>query len=215
MSYGIEIYFKQLKKGESPLNFAIQVKDSVMLNHEHVINSNKGHVPSHNGLFWEDDGDKFHANETDEFWLYQLFSFSFMYWKKYNLIGMIGFDMDKQTEGLFNQSVYFQDSTDQDYELSEWGDKIDIFNKIIARNQKQLEKRKTRTKDVLYNFRSRIYKEIYKTLGLDSEHSANYQSFVLSGIESNSQYMDLKWKLRLLKGEWIEEDKKKLEEFNR
>lgn len=102
----------------------------------------------------------------DKEWLYSVMMIKFVYWKKYNLLGVVGSGPDGW------HSVGFQNSCDQDYEFSEWP-KLKFFKDIISEitNMSDAEiieaENLDEDDDVDYWRRSRVYSQVFKKLGLN------------------------------------------------
>ena len=114
MSYGFSILFKQVNSKEEAMEFALKVTDSVRENALERIQNAKYFIPSHVNFL---EGDN---KEADENWLYSCFTNCFTYWEKYHLLGMFETRIPSATRKMFDSSVYFQNSTDQNYDYERW-----------------------------------------------------------------------------------------------
>jgi len=106
-------------------------------------------------------------------WLMRVMTRKFLYWKQYSLLGVVG--TTPNIEGLKGYSVYFQNSTDQDYEYAGWPpfkffkDTIrDVKSMTSADVLKELDwGDDDELPDDGYYRRTAVYKRIYDTLGLE------------------------------------------------
>lgn len=80
--------------------------------------------------------DELSVKKEDKDWLDGAFSFQFVYWKEYKLLGLL-FNPQYLPEGLkedgfFDSYVFFHNNEVEGYnDFRDFGDKVDIFNKII------------------------------------------------------------------------------------
>lgn len=113
--------------------------------------------------------------------VHDLFFARALYWPEYKLGGIIGGFVDDLIENKSMTSVCFQNSTDQDYDFSEWSDQIPLFHdckmKFMNRELKDLDD----GQDLEYLRRTMVYEEIYNKLCLDSiaysSENINYKVF--------------------------------------
>jgi hypothetical protein len=109
-------------------------------------------------------------------------TYRFMWWPKQKLLGIIGGDSFLEKDGWKN--IYFQNSTDQDYEYVEWANICPAFDEIV-------EKCKNISDESIQEVADDITLEDYDTAELFAEHceyqrrSSAYQSiFQMLDIES-------------------------------
>ena len=143
------------------------------------------------------------AEVADRYWLENLFKFRFLYWPKYQLLGLVG--SNRIDDPAFPMSMYFQNSTDQNYDFQEWLEgKIPFFKEYVARIQNIPFVRLMDTcrdywdEDTdlsnpeieLYMRQSLLYQRIFSALELqswlyadDSKKDVPYIQFTLSGIQ--------------------------------
>lgn len=86
--------------------------------------------------------DKVFCRTADHYWLYGLFNYRFVYWEKYQLLGLLSEERNEwpasaKSEGAY--SVYFQNSCDQDYEFTEWPTFIPFFAKAVQEYQRLVD----------------------------------------------------------------------------
>lgn len=221
MSYGFEMYFKQVKSKEEAFDFAMSIMKNIFENAEERIKNARFYIPSYPEMK--------ENRTTDEYWLYSVFTESFTYWEKENLLGMFGVTLPKSTIKMFDASVYFQDSTDQDYDLETWDDNILYFKKIIdtvsgmskddllnvimerwgydKENEVELlEMKENIEKDPEYYRNSAIYSIIFDELDLelwmdDENESDKFIRFNLCAINGADSYFRLRTILNAVKSE--------------
>ena len=143
------------------------------------------------------------AEVADRYWLENLFKFRFLYWPKYQLLGLVG--SNRIDDPAFPMSMYFQNSTDQNYDFQEWLEgNIPFFKEYVERIQNMPFVRLMDTcrdywdEDTdlsnpeieLYMRQSLLYQRIFSALELqswlyadDSKKDVPYIQFALSGIQ--------------------------------
>lgn len=65
--------------------------------------------------------------DLDRHWAFRVFTYRYLYVPEHNLLGIFG--IDDSVKSIFDCTIYFQDSCDQDYEFDEWKG-VPIFEKI-------------------------------------------------------------------------------------
>ena len=70
-------------------------------------------------------------SHADEEWLYNLFTFNFIYYPQYNLLAMQGIDIPGIADERKVITIEFQDGENKDYELTNWYD-IKTFRTAIT-----------------------------------------------------------------------------------
>ncbi len=227
MSYGFELYFKQVNSKEEAFEFALKVVNNVKKNATERIKNAKFYIPSHREM----EENKL----ADEYWLYSTFTNSFTYWEEYNLLGMFSVRIPKETEEMFDTKFYFQNSTDQNYDYSQWGTKINYFNEVIDKVKKMSveelfegpimkywyhheedeevwnELRESIEKDPEYYYQSSVYHIIFNELDLDTwmddeNESEKFIRFNLCAINGGDEYFKLRTILKVVKAECKEMD---------
>ena len=111
------------------------------------------------------------TNFLREMWIQDIFQLRFVYWAQYNLLALCGDDYPDVVINLFGTSIEFQNSNDQDYELSTWDSNIPLFQKIISETPEDGGSLFEDIDDNLpegYAYRSAVYHEIFNTLELSN-----------------------------------------------
>lgn len=157
---------------------------------------------------------------ADEKWLYALFNFRFVFWKKYELLGMVGTLPEGGPEA--DGAVYFQNSCDQNYSLSEWPTSIPFFKEKVKNYEAMLHLKPKKclkklkklgftdeetiaealedgecTKDAAeYHVLSSLYHDIFDTLRLNTwlwgNDDKSFHRFSLNAIHTSERLYDLK-----------------------
>ena len=121
MSYSCEICFKKLE-AEDVYDFLQQFKTAVREKLANIAEDNFLWVPyiRHSCNVPENFGDVSRDKRTEaEFWAYRsIFSYRYFYDKEFKLLGM--YSVPECVQDLFDGSVYFQNSCDQNYNRKEW-----------------------------------------------------------------------------------------------
>lgn len=214
MSYGFGMYFKHCEnEGDAYLTAAKYVKElEKQENIDTILDNNfPFYVPSirHQLLSYEN----MHiGRQMNEYWLHCVFELNFVFWPQYNLLGLLG-ETWPQAEKFFSNSIYFQNSCDQDYEESTWADVCPFFDEVVAQTKSQPITRKDvfddddddeeeadEEKKEMY-IRSKIYQTIFDSLALDlwlyGKDSEAFSRFTLSPIHTMEQAMDINRKLQI------------------
>lgn len=133
--------------------------------------------------------------------IYKFFRFKFVYFKKLNILAFNG-----ECKKFFPVLIHFQDSGDQNYDYSVWKG-ISYFESVISKSKNiSIEELKEffikygyeeddfeEVSDIEYFRKSFVYKTIFNSLNLndylysrekENFHSDDFESFVLSGIDS-------------------------------
>lgn len=134
MSEACKIYFLNVRdEGDAFIKANKIAKKIKKCGNEYIL-ENKYSIPSHRDTFLLEEKNKYTeklGKDADELWLYCLFNHKFIYWKKYHLLGLVGFSYPKEVEDMFDLSHEFQNSSDTNYELDTWGITKDIKNSPI------------------------------------------------------------------------------------
>ena len=69
-------------------------------------------------------------NDADEAWAKGVFTFRFFYLADHNLVGVFGIPNDVQQ--VFDATIYFQNSCDQDYKFETWNG-VHVFEQIAEK----------------------------------------------------------------------------------
>lgn len=132
MSYGCEISFKHIK-AEELFDFFVKFKQTVTKHLDEIAEENYCFCPFiKNALNVERDMSKISDRDmlASKYWaMNSIFKYRYFYDKENELLGVYSVHFVPELQSLFDGRVYFQNSTDQDYERDEYGG-IDIFEKI-------------------------------------------------------------------------------------
>lgn len=198
MSYGFDLMFKQVSNKLEAYELAHEFANKCYKKGMEYIEDSKYYIPSMRLRCGE---------KADEYWLYRLFSFSFIYWEKYNLLAVLGQRYPEEARELFDLQVYFQNSTDQDYEFEEWGNCIPLFNELVdkAKNMsvdeiyaifntdgKDWYEKEDIEKNLDYYRRSAVYEQIYALLDLNAwlwdNDDFQFSRFSVSALDSTEKH---------------------------
>lgn len=212
MSYGFEMMFKQCVSKEEAFNIALSTTNEYFNQAKKVIQENIYYFPS------IQRGGNSEYKLADEWFLVKLFSLNFVWWEDKKLLGLS--NDSNLLKPFFDTSFYFQNSTDQDYALSEWDETICVFKKMKTKVQKATEDElfeigkeyndwftlEDIQEDVEYYRKTLLYDIIYNELRLNSwlydKEDKEFEQFTLCGINSMEK--------RLKANTILEEVKKKL-----
>lgn len=128
MSYSFNMFFKQVNNKEEAYDFAIKTTKLLYKNMTEYILDNKCYIPSIRSLMAEKT-----LEETNKYWLSEIFSLNFTYWEEHKILALLGWDYPTPIKDLYDVGICFQNSCDQDYEYEEWGIGIYLFNEVIAK----------------------------------------------------------------------------------
>lgn len=237
MSYGFNLYFKQVKNKKEAFDIALKFVNICFNYSKEYLDNFTYHIPSKRTISEKkltemlEDHPKTKdivwrfgkaLDMADDNWLYEIFNFRFVYWEKEKLLAVLGEKFPQEAKDLMDVSIYFQNSTDQNYELSEWGTKIKVFNKIIRKfrrisKQKLLKITKERCdwldesdderilKNCEYYKLTAIYDGIYETLHLNNwlwdNEDDYFIRFSLCAIDSIEKKYKVLGELNMIKNE--------------
>ena len=126
MSYGFDMGFAQANSLQEALKIALEYTQSQMTkkNIKKTIRDNRYYIPSVRTGYFADEKSKNRkadvlADTADRYWLDALFNFRFLYWEEHKLLGIVMILPESVSE-KWPLSIYFQNSSDHDYPLSEW-----------------------------------------------------------------------------------------------
>lgn len=160
MSYSCEISFKEIC-AEEVYDFLVTLKNKLIDNIKNIAKDNYLYAPFVTYQFKPYTKlENYSEIEHNNSWVKQVFTYRYFYLKEYNLLGIYG--LPNSVQDLFDDTIYFQNSTDQDYDLSTWN-KINLFQHIS-------EKWNNCTNDY-----------IVSTLELDDDQKDNIEYFRRSG----------------------------------
>lgn len=132
MSYSATINFKTVKEGELYAFFK-KIKDTCKEKFDDIAEDNFIYMPSVHFarkriLEGSSDGAK---EEADRAWMRNsVFSYRFFYLPEHNLLGIFG--APDAVKDIFDLTVYFQNSCDQDYDFDDWKG-VSIFEQIAEK----------------------------------------------------------------------------------
>lgn len=174
MSYSFGMYFKQVGDRADAFDFALKVSKLHYKNAKQVIHTERYYIPSIHTICDN-------RITADRCWLNEIFSLRFVYWEKYGLLGLSGFDYPDDVEKMFDCHIHFQNSCDQDYSFDTWSPKIDLFQEnlpkyvsmseadLMDKIDKDLDYTEEEIKDMAdYYRRSAFYTFVYDELHLNN-----------------------------------------------
>lgn len=157
MSYNAEINFKTIKEGELYAFFK-QLKDACKDKFEQIAEDDFIYMPSIRNSHLLKNATEWGTKELDQSWVRNsVFSYRFFYIPEHNLLGVFG--TPDAVHEIFDTTVYFQNSCDQDYDFDTWKG-IPVFEEIA-------EKWKNATDE-------EIRKKYDEKYGLDDEEDFDY-----------------------------------------
>jgi hypothetical protein len=205
MSYGFDISFMSADTLEEAMASANDFVSYVAKsgNIKQMLEDEKYFIPSLRyfcgDVFSAEDRE--YAQALDDGWLQRFLSLRFVYWPAAKLLGLVGATWPNR-KAFFAESVYFQNSTDQDYELDSWP-KLPFFDEIVKDHRNmtvQNLQRKPRWcdytleelgQDLDYYVRSDAYDQIYSQLSLDDwlwgRDNDAFVRFTLSALQSDER----------------------------
>lgn len=198
MSYGINMLFSEASDKAEALDRMSRFVSNAFIRRKEWLELNKGYIPSARYGIEERMAGKI-ANEN---WLYRLFSFEFVWWEEKGIIGVISHDFLKNDD--FSESVYFQNSCDQNYSYDEWP-QIPYFTNIVEKYRnaddnvlkKELSWYDSDT-DIGYARRTLVYEKIERgldiqgLLGFNDSEVGGYQRFVMAAPINDMELMQLR-----------------------
>lgn len=162
MSYWCEINFKKMEEKDI-IHFLRNLKKRLYFDFSEIAKDNyiccpfvKKHLfdlPEKYSYLMINEPDLF---KTSSNWACNLFTFRYFYDTEYHLLGVFG--VPNAVKDLFDVSIEFQDSSDQDYEASHWhGVKEfeEIYGKWITKDVDEIKE---------------IYNEKYSPFNFDKEY---------------------------------------------
>lgn len=205
MSYSAQISFKEIE-AEDIHEFFQAYKAEVLSHLDDIAKDNYIFCPyvkcSYENFMdaCEDEALKYES----ESWFFRLFSYRWFYLKEEKLLGVYG--VSDCVNHLFDGTVYFQNSTDQDYER-EWWQGITAFEKIYDKwlNASEEEIKSSPyyydycTDDENYERRTLAYQEIWSKCSdsLDDDDSVVMLSLFdyWSSLKYKTQFLKKCWEL--------------------
>lgn len=202
MSYGFDMGFAQANSLQEAMKIALEYTQSQMT--EKIIRDNRYYIPSVRTGYIADEESKSRranvlADTADRYWLEALFTFRFLYWEEHKLLGIIMMPPESASE-KWPLSVYFQNSCDQDYPLSDWKEgNIPFFMNTVAKAENYTEEEirakfdyEIEDEDLEYYRRSTCYNDIFEALALELWLYNHYTdvpfvTFALQGIQNKAE----------------------------
>ena len=203
MSYGFDMAFTHAADEKAAFSLARSYVDKCMEkeNARKFIEDNTIYIPSIRYSHIEEATNM--AEVADRYWLETLFKFRFLYWPKYRLLGLVG--SNRIDDPAFPMSIYFQNSTDQNYDFQEWLEgNIPFFKEHvetitnmpqsklfdICKDYLDEDTDLSNPEIELYMRQSLLYQRIFSALELqswlyadDSKKDVPYIQFALNGIQ--------------------------------
>lgn len=203
MSYAFQMTFLEIPK-EEVVSAGTEIVNRYWEKSNQILEDNLIYIPSVRNFCQQDASIKDYRvspwKEVDRFWLKNLFQIEFLYWETYELLGVCGIhlpDISRKTV-----SVYFQNSTDQNYEYKTW-DGISVFEKIVKEVQMLSGTEilnlagvcdEEDAPDIEYYRQTAVYKKIYKMLDLESWlwlRNGNMFNFTMGPTKSEADWIQL------------------------
>ena len=224
MSYAFTISFLEVPQDEV-MAVCTEIVNEHFKNKQQVIEENCMYAPPVRNFCMQDvtvnQYRKSPWKEADRFWLKQLFQVEFLYWEQYGLLGIVGIEMPPLERKPV--SVYFQNSTDRDYEYTTWAG-IGLFERICEEIQAVAEEELTKrmvqdnndsdeTPDVEYTRKTAVYDQIYQALDLDSwlwKRDGNFINLTMGPAREQVDWLKLSqdFEKTLLDNGFLSEDPK-------
>ena len=216
MSYSFTMSFKEIEK-EKLLDYISEITNICINNSKEIIKENIWYVPSLRigNIFFSEDKELYTKcwAEADKNWLYSLFVINFVYWEDKNLLGICGCIPNVVKREL--NTIYFQNSTDQDYDYNEWRG-LSCFQSDIEKikNMNRYEVLEYYNKngdnysendllDLDYHKKSLVYDMVFRKLDLYNwlyGKSGKFKRFSMSSITSQECLIKL---FMILKAELV------------
>lgn len=213
MSYGFDMGFAQANSLQEALKIALEYTQSQMTkkNIKKTIRDNRYYIPSVRTGYFADEESKNRradvlADTADRYWLEALFTFRFLYWEEHKLLGIVMIPPESVSE-KWPLSVYFQNSCDHDYLLSEWKEgNIPFFVNAAAKAENYTTEEirakfdyEIEDENLEYYRRNTCYNDIFEALALEPwlyNHCTDvpFVTFAFQGIQSEAErYQYLQW----------------------
>jgi hypothetical protein len=213
MSYGFDMGFAQANSLQEAMAIALEYTQFQMTekNIRKTIRDNRYYIPSVRTGYIADEESKNRradvlADTADRYWLEALFTFRFLYWEEHKLLGIVMMPPENASE-KWPQSVYFQNSCDQDYPLSDWKEgNIPFFANAAAKAENYTAEEirakfdyEIEDENLEYYRRNTCYNDIFEALALEPwlyNHCTDvpFVTFAFQGIQSEAErYQYLQW----------------------
>ncbi len=131
MSYSCTISFKTIP-AEDIYDFLILLKNKTTESFGHIAEDNFIFSPFSKKHVKEEDEAEMHKAfwETTDWARMHVFTYRYFYLKEHKLLGV--YSLNEEQQALFDCTVYFQNSTDQDYDFTEWQG-VPWFEEVAAK----------------------------------------------------------------------------------
>lgn len=129
MSYHADISFKTLKS-EEVYPFFQTLKKAVSHNIGEIAEDEFLYMPSVRYDHLYADVRPMVKRNVDEAWASRVFTMRFFYLAEHDLLGVFG--VPTAVQSVFDDTIYFQNSCDQDYPFDEWA-AVPVFAKIAEK----------------------------------------------------------------------------------
>lgn len=213
MSYGFDMGFAQANSLQEAMAIALEYTQFQMTekNIRKTIRDNLYYIPSVRTGYIADEESKNRrtdvlADTADRYWLEALFTFRFLYWEEHKLLGIVMMPPENASE-KWPLSVYFQNSCDQDYPLSDWKEgNIPFFANAAAKAENYTAEEirakfdyEIEDENLEYYRRNTCYNDIFEALALEPwlyNHCTDvpFVTFAFQGIQSEAErYQYLQW----------------------
>jgi hypothetical protein len=213
MSYGFDMGFAQANSLQEAMAIALEYTQFQMTekNIRKTIRDNRYYIPSVRTGYIADEESKNRrtdvlADTADRYWLEALFTFRFLYWEEHKLLGIVMTPPENASE-KWPLSVYFQNSCDQDYPLSDWKEgNIPFFANAAAKAENYTAEEirakfdyEIEDENLEYYRRNTCYNDIFEALALEPwlyNHCTDvpFVTFAFQGIQSEAErYQYLQW----------------------
>ena len=219
MSYAFGMYFKEISQ-VNVLPFVDQVCGELANSSKEYIERNGFYIPS---LRYKSEDKR-----IDDYWLNTLFEISFVYWPEKQLLGLCGYEYPSNVKEMFSSFVYFQNSTDRDYNYAEWPaayvfqkhvhdsvvmDKKSIIQKYMSVNDcDSKEAKEFYDTDPHYFRRALVYDSVYKDLALDDwlwgKDNPSFIRFTVQSINDDKKKFKTQTQLASIRKSFLEECEK-------
>ena len=166
MSYSCEISFKEIDS-KDVYEFICNLKKGVIENINTIAKDNFIYSPMvryfHQSF---KELNSYAERESCYSWAKNCFTYRYFYFPCFNLLGVYG--VPDCIKSMFDDTICFQNSVDQDYEFSTW-DKVNLFKDIANRWQYCTDSYVINTlglgkdDDIEYHRKSGCYSEIWNT----------------------------------------------------
>ena len=142
MSYSAEISFKKINP-EDVMDFLVSVKHELKNKLLEIAKENRAYIPfARNHIFVERQWSKIPKDEIEasKAWVQDVFKYRYFYNKENGVLGVYG--IPKPVQHMFDATVYFQNSCDQNYDKETW-EGLDWFentyNKIMSMSNDEFD----------------------------------------------------------------------------